>query len=48
MRVRDLVMTDAAPAVRLMGYGLVTGLNGTGDRVMGTSGSRQTVQSARI
>ena len=45
VRVRDLVMTDAAPAVRLMGYGLVTGLNGTGDRVMGTSGSRQTVQS---
>ena len=44
-RVRDLVLTDAAPPVRLMGYGLVTGLNGTGDRVTGTFGSRQTVQS---
>jgi flagellar P-ring protein precursor FlgI len=28
-----------------MGFGLVTGLNGTGDRVTGTYGSRQTVQS---
>ncbi len=45
VRVRDLVITDAAPPVRLMGYGLVTGLNGTGDRVTGASGSRQTVQS---
>ncbi|MBI3568674.1 MAG: flagellar basal body P-ring protein FlgI [Gemmatimonadetes bacterium] len=45
VRVRDLVIADAAPPVRLMGYGLVTGLNGTGDRVMGAVGSRQTVQS---
>jgi len=45
VRVRDLVITDAAPPVRLMGYGLVTGLTGTGDRVMGATGSRQTVQS---
>jgi len=45
VRVRDLVLTDAAPPVRLMGYGLVTGLNGTGDRVSGTSGSGETVQS---
>jgi flagellar P-ring protein precursor FlgI len=44
-RVRDLVLTDAAPATRLMGFGLVTGLNGTGDRVTGMYGSRQTVQS---
>lgn len=44
-RVRDLVLTDVAPPVRLMGYGLVTGLNGTGDRVTGSTGSRQTVQS---
>ena len=44
-RIRDLVLTDAAPPVRLMGYGLVTGLSGTGDRAMGTYGSRQTVQS---
>jgi flagellar P-ring protein precursor FlgI len=45
VRVRDLVLTDAAPPVRLMGYGLVTGLNGTGDRVSGTTGSGETVQS---
>jgi flagellar P-ring protein precursor FlgI len=44
-RIRDLVLTDAAPPVRLMGYGLVTGLSGTGDRVTGLTGSRQTVQS---
>ncbi len=44
-RIRDLVLTDVAPPVRLMGYGLVTGLSGTGDRVTGTTGSRQTVQS---
>lgn len=44
-RVRDLVLTDAAPTTRLMGFGLVAGLNGTGDRVTGSYGSRQTVQS---
>ena len=44
-RIRDLVLSDIAPPVRLMGYGLVTGLSGTGDRAMGTYGSRQTVQS---
>ncbi len=44
-RIRDLVMSDVAPPVRLMGYGLVTGLSGSGDRVTGGPGSRQTVQS---
>jgi flagellar P-ring protein precursor FlgI len=43
--VRDLILDDGAPTVRLMGYGLVTGLPGTGDRVTGSYGSRQTVQS---
>jgi flagellar P-ring protein precursor FlgI len=43
--VRDLVITDAAPPVRLMGYGLVTGLSGSGDRVTGRAGATQTVQS---
>ncbi|HYV96319.1 MAG TPA: flagellar basal body P-ring protein FlgI [Gemmatimonadaceae bacterium] len=43
--IRDLVLDQAAPPARLMGYGLVTGLSGTGDRVTGTFGSRQTVQS---
>lgn len=45
VRVRDLVLTDVAPPVRLMGYGIVTGLNGTGDMVSGMTGSGQTVQS---
>lgn len=45
VRVRDLVLADAAPPVRLMGYGIVTGLDGTGDMVFGTTGSGQTVQS---
>jgi flagellar P-ring protein precursor FlgI len=45
VRIGDLVLTDAAPATRLMGYGIVTGLSGTGDRVSGTSGAIQTVQS---
>lgn len=44
-RVRDLVLTDPAPPVRLMGYGLVTGLAGTGDRVSGLAGAAQTVTS---
>ena len=43
--IRDLVIADAAAPVRLMGYGLVTGLNGTGDRATGLYGARQTVQS---
>jgi len=44
-RVRDLVLNDAVPPVRLMGYGLVTGLSGTGDRVSGIAGAAQTVSS---
>ncbi len=44
-RVRDLVLADMVPPVRLMGYGLVTGLAGTGDRVSGTAGAAQTVTS---
>lgn len=44
-RVRDLVLTDPVPPVRLMGYGLVTGLAGTGDRVSGLAGAAQTVSS---
>ena len=43
--VRDLILEQSAPPMRVMGYGLVTGLSGTGDRVTGTFGSRQTVQS---
>ncbi|MHB1297443.1 MAG: flagellar basal body P-ring protein FlgI [Gemmatimonadaceae bacterium] len=43
--VRELTSNEGAGPVRLMGYGLVTGLSGTGDRAAGTYGSRQTVQS---
>jgi len=44
-RIRDLVLTESSPSARLMGFGLVTGLTGTGDRVTGATGSGQTVQS---
>ncbi|HEX3159041.1 MAG TPA: flagellar basal body P-ring protein FlgI [Gemmatimonadaceae bacterium] len=44
-RIRDLVIADAAVPVRLVGYGIVTGLNGTGDLTLGGRSSGQTVQS---
>lgn len=43
--VRDLTIVEGARPVRVVGYGLVTGLSGTGDRVTGGAGSRHTVQS---
>jgi flagellar P-ring protein FlgI len=43
-RVRDLTVTEQTVPVRLMGYGLVVGLDGTGDRPVGGQGSH-TVQS---
>jgi flagellar P-ring protein FlgI len=44
LAVRDLVIADQAVPVRLMGYGIVVGLPGTGDRAS-THGSVETVQS---
>lgn len=44
-RVSDLVVAEGAVPVRLVGYGLVVGLDGSGDRALGSTGSRQTVQS---
>lgn len=44
-RIRDLVMSDEAMPARLVGYGLVVGLDGTGDRGTAGQGSGQTVQS---
>ena len=44
-KIRDLVIGEEAAPVRLMGYGLVVGLDGTGDRGVGGRGSQQTVQS---
>jgi len=45
-RVRDLIQTERVAPRRLVGYGLVVGLEGTGDRSLGTTtGSVQTVRS---
>lgn len=44
-RVRDLTIMGGSIPARLMGYGLVVGLGGTGDRVTGGVSSRHTVQS---
>ncbi len=44
-RIRDLTLQDQNIPVRLVGYGLVVGLDGTGDRVTGGSSGGQTVQS---
>lgn len=44
--VRDLTQLESDVPLRLMGYGLVVGLNGSGDRALGTShGGTFTVQS---
>ncbi|HET7274976.1 MAG TPA: flagellar basal body P-ring protein FlgI [Longimicrobiaceae bacterium] len=43
--IRDLTMQEEAVPIRLMGYGLVVGLDGTGDRALGGRGSGMTVQS---
>jgi len=45
IRIRDLTLQDQTVPVRLMGYGLVVGLDGTGDRVTGGRNGGHTVQS---
>jgi flagellar P-ring protein FlgI len=45
VRISDLTIQEAAVPLRLMGYGLVMGLDGTGDRTMGGRNSGHTVQS---
>lgn len=45
IRVRDLTIEDKAIPVRLMGYGLVVGLDGTGDRSSGGKQGGMTVNS---
>lgn len=45
VRIRDLTIADATVPVRLVGYGLVTGLDGTGDLTVGGRAGGQTVQS---
>ncbi len=44
-RLKDLVVVDGAAGVQLSGYGLVVGLDRTGDRAQGRRGSPYTVQS---
>lgn len=43
--IRDLVIDDQGVPVRLVGYGLVTGLSGTGDNAASGRNSLHTVQS---
>jgi len=43
--VRDLTTSEGDIPVRLLGYGLVTGLSGTGDRVTGSRDGSMTVRS---
>ena len=44
-RIRDLTVGSGDVPVRLLGYGLVVGLDGTGDRVVGGFSSGHTVRS---
>ncbi|MDQ2889505.1 MAG: flagellar basal body P-ring protein FlgI [Gemmatimonadota bacterium] len=44
-RVRDITIADGSMPVRLLGYGIVVGLDGTGDRGVGGQQGGQTVQS---
>lgn len=43
--IRDLTIAEGAVPVRLVGYGIVTGLDGTGDRTLGGRNAGHTVQS---
>ena len=45
IRISDLTIQESSVPVRLMGYGLVVGLDGTGDRPAGGESGGQTVQS---
>ena len=45
VKIRDLTNPEGAMPMRLVGYGLVVGLDGTGDRAVGGQSAGQTVQS---
>lgn len=45
VRIRDLTSPEGTLPVRLVGYGLAVGLDGTGDRAIGGQSAGQTVQS---
>ena len=44
-KIRDLTISEGAAPIRLVGYGLAVGLDGTGDRDGGSRGAGMTVQS---
>ncbi|MFW5972458.1 MAG: flagellar basal body P-ring protein FlgI [Bacteroidota bacterium] len=44
-RLKDLVLLEGAAPVQVTGYGLVVGLDRTGDRARGTRGAGYTIQS---
>lgn len=44
-RLKDLVLLEGAAPIQITGYGLVVGLDRTGDRARGTRGAGYTVQS---
>ncbi len=45
VKIRDLTSPEGALPVRLVGYGLAVGLDGTGDRALGSQTAGPTVQS---
>ena len=45
VRIRDVTIQEQSVPVRLMGYGIVVGLDGTGDNTSAGRGTGQTVQS---
>ena len=45
IKIRDLTNPEGALPVRLVGYGLAVGLDGTGDRAVGGQTAGPTVQS---
>jgi flagellar P-ring protein precursor FlgI len=45
VRIKDLTIAEGAAPIRLVGYGLAVGLDGTGDRGSGSRGGGMTVQS---
>jgi flagellar P-ring protein FlgI len=45
VKIRDLTNAEGAVPVRLVGYGIVTGLDNTGDRAIGGQSAGPTVQS---
>lgn len=45
VKIRDLTTPEGAVPVRLVGYGIVTGLDNTGDRAIGGQSAGPTIQS---